>query len=246
MPFHLVPDKYVEMYGDKGPEDLLTRPNVDLSIEDGPTAQAKRWVKHYLAAVTGIDENLGRILDCLKEQGLEDNTIVVFTSDHGDMMGSHNLMHKNQIYEESFGVPFLIRYPRKIAAGSRDDILLGTPDVMPTLLGLMGLVAQIPNAVEGEDHSDVLLGKSAQRPELAVYVNLPPTNLAQGRRGLRTPGHTMETTRNADGETTKLFDNEKDPYQMKNISDESPAPVAQLTKELQEELARIGDPWASA
>ncbi len=246
MPFNLVPDEYVARYGDKTYADLLTRPNVDLSIEEGPTAQAKRWVKHYFAAVTGIDENLGRILDCLREQGLERDTIVVFTSDHGDMMGSHNLMHKNQIYAESFGVPFLIRYPRKIAASSRDDILLSTPDVMPTLLGLMGLAAQIPEQVEGADHSDVLLGKSTQRPELAVYMQLSPTDLARGRRGLRTSGYTMEITRNDRGESVKLFDNEKDPYQMKNIADDSPAVIEDLAKNLNKELARIGDPWAGA
>jgi arylsulfatase A-like enzyme len=246
MPFQLVPEKYVEMYGDQGPEDLLTRPNVDLSIEDGPTAQAKRWVKHYFAAVTGIDENLGRILDCLKEQGLEDNTIVVFASDHGEMMGSHNLMYKNQIYEESFGVPFLIRYPPKIAAGSRDDILLSAPDVMPTLLGLMGLAAQIPEQVEGADHSDVLRGQSAQRPELAVYMHLPPTNLARGRRGLRTAEYTVEITRNDRRESVKLFDNEKDPYQMENIADDREAVAEELTKKLNEELLRIGDPWVGA
>jgi len=244
MPFDLVPEEYVARYGDKTYLELLNRPNVDLSIEDGCTAQAKRSVKNYFAAVTGIDDNLGRILDCLKKQGLDQDTVVVFTADHGEMMGSHNLMYKNRIYEESFGVPFLIRYPRKVAPGSRDDILLSAPDVMPTLLGLMGLEAQIPQQVEGADHSDVLLGRSTQRPELAVFMLLPPTNLAGGRRGLRTPGFTMRIERSGQGESVDLFDNEKDPYQMKSIADEDPAAVEHLTKKLNKELARIGDPWA--
>jgi arylsulfatase A-like enzyme len=117
---------------------------------------------------------------------------------------------------------------------------------MPTLLGLMGLADQIPDAVEGADHSNVFLGKSAQRPELAVYMHLAAGNLAGDRRGLRTPGHTMEIARNDRGESVGLFDNAKDPYQMKNIADESSALVAELTKKLNAELARIGDPWASA
>jgi arylsulfatase A-like enzyme len=172
--------------------------------------------------------------------------VVVFTSDHGEMMGSHNLMYKNQIYEESFGVPFLIRYPRKIAAGSRDDILLGAPDVMPTVLGLMGMARRIPDAVEGGDHSGAVLGRSSARPDSALYLHIHPTEPTAGRRGLRTYQHTFAIERGADGERIILYDNESDRYQMKNVADENSAVVADLTGRLKRELSRIGDPWAGA
>jgi len=246
MPFNLVPDEYVARYGDRTYRDLLTRPNVDLSIEDGPTAQAKRWVKHYFAAVTGIDEHLGRILACLKEQDLEDNTIVVFTSDHGDMMGSHDLMHKNQIYEESFGVPFIIRWPGKVKAGTREDMLFSAPDVMPSLLGLIGLQGMIPEGVEGTDHSGVLLGKSTARPDSALYMHINPASPQYGRRGLRTPRYTFVVERRKGGEQMILHDNERDPYQLKNVADQSKPVVAELTKELNAWLESTGDPWARA
>jgi len=100
-PFGQVPKKYVDMYQGKTYKDLLNRPNVDLN---NPHPQAKAHVKNYFAAVTGTDQQFGRILDALKEKGLEDNTIVVFTSDHGEMMGSHNRMHKSVAYEESIGI----------------------------------------------------------------------------------------------------------------------------------------------
>ncbi len=200
-------------------------------------------MKHYFAAVTGIDENLGRILSCLKQAGLEGNTIVVFTSDHGEMMGSHNLMYKNQIYEESFGVPFIIRWPGRIAAGSREDLLLGTPDLMPSLLGLMGLAAQIPDAVEGADYSDLLLGRSAERPDSALYMKIEPQGPAVGRRGIKTPRYTFLLER-YEQERVSLFDNEKDPYQLKNIAAENRSLVGKLTGNLSRWLARTRDPWS--
>jgi hypothetical protein len=110
----------------------------------------------------------------------------------------------------------------------------------------MAAGAEAPDGVQGRDHSDVLLGKSTQRPELAVYMHLPPTDLAQGRRGLRTSVYTMEITRNDRGESVKLFDNEKDPYQMRNIAEENAAVVEDLTKKLNDGLSRIGDAWGGA
>jgi len=243
MPFGLVPERYVEMYGNRTYRDLLTRPNVDLSMDEGFTAEAKRWVKHYFAAVTGIDEQLGRILGCLREEGLEDDTIIVFTSDHGEMMGSHNLMGKSVWYEESIGVPFIMRWPGRIKAGSRDDLLLGAPDVMPSLLGLMGLADSIPQGVEGQDYSGIFLGKPVARPNSAFYLNNRPAQLQRGRRGVRTMRYTLAIERSDRGQQVILHDNEKDPYQVRNIAQESPALVEELTRELNGWLERTKDPW---
>jgi arylsulfatase A-like enzyme len=243
MPFHLAPERYVQMYGDKTARDLLTRPNVDLSLDEGPTAVAKQWAKHYFAAVTGVDEQFGRILQCLKQEGLEDDTIVVFTSDHGEMMGSHNLMYKAQWYDEALLVPFIVRWPGKIKPG-RDDLLLSVPDVMPSLLGLMGIADRIPQSVQGTDYSGVMLGKPAARPDSALYLHISPLAPQQGRRGLRTPRYTFVVRRAAGGQQFILHDNQKDPYQLKNIAGENAALVQELIKELNRWLARTGDPWA--
>ena len=110
MPYKLVPQKYVDVYKDKSLEELSGRPNIPAA----DTKMGKLYrnnIRHYYAMITGVDEQFGRILDALKQQGLEEDTIVVFTSDHGNCLGIHNQIAKNNRYEESMRVPFLIRYP---------------------------------------------------------------------------------------------------------------------------------------
>ena len=242
-PYHAVPEKYMSMYAERPVEELLNRPNVDLSITEGPTAQAKRSVRGYFAAVTGVDEQLGRILACLEAEGLEEETIVVFTADHGDMMGSQNRMAKSVWYEESIGIPFIIRWPGRIKPG-RDDLLLGAADQMPTLLGLMGLRDVMPSGVEGRDYSDVLRGKSGGRPTSALYLNVRHNTDRYGARGLRTHRHTFVVQRTEKGENVILYDNERDPHQLKSAAEQNQGLVGELRRELWEWLERTGDPWA--
>jgi arylsulfatase A-like enzyme len=237
-PFDQVPKKYVDMYEGKTCRDLLNRPNVDL---DNPHPQAKRHVKNYFAAVTGTDEQFGRILDALDEQGLSANTIVVFAADHGEMMGSHNRMHKSVVYEESTGIPFIIRWPGRIPA-RRDDLLLSPADIMPSLLGLMGLSARIPSGVEGRDYSEIMLGKGGKRPNSALYIRC--SGPRGGARGVRTHRYTFAVTPKQEGGTeTLLFDNKQDPYQLKNVAASRPEVVRRLSDELKKWLDRTDDPW---
>ena len=237
-PFDQVPKKYVDMYEGKDYRDLLNRPNVDL---ENPHPQAKQHVKNYLAAVTGTDEQFGRILDALDEQGLRDNTIVVFTADHGEMMGSHNRMHKGVPYEESTGIPFVIGWPGKISP-RRDNLLLSPADMMPSLLGLMDLSSHIPKDVEGQDYSSIMLGKPGPRPTSALYLRCAGSR--GGSRGLRTHRYTLAITPREDGgKEILLFDNREDPYQLQNIAASNPEIVRKLTEGLQQWLDRANDPW---
>ncbi len=135
MPFHEVPERYRQMYAEKTPDELLNRPNVQ---KKGIGQNAWKDVNDYFAAISGIDDQFGRILTVIDEMGLKEDTIVVFTSDHGEMMGSQGLMHKVVWYEESLLIPFIIRYPGVIEPG-QEDLLIGVPDLMPTLLKLMGI-----------------------------------------------------------------------------------------------------------
>jgi arylsulfatase A-like enzyme len=177
----------------------------------------------------------------LKEKGLQDNSIVVFTSDHGEMMGSHNRMHKSVSYEESIGIPFIIRWPGRIPA-RRDDLLLTPADIMPSLLGLMGLSVSIPNDVEGADYSSIILGKEGERPESALYLNCSGPH--GGKRGLRTHRYTFTITPDKYGnKEVLLFDNIADPYQLKNIAGNNPTIVRKLTAELKRWLQKTNDPW---
>ncbi len=239
MPFHQVPPGYLSHYEGKTPEDLLNRPNLRL---EGKGKAAPDSVKNYFAMITGIDEQIGRLLECLREEGLERDTIVVFTSDHGEMMGSHGAMGKTLHYDESLLIPFLIRWPGRIPA-RRDDLLLSVPDVMPSLLGLMGLESAIPAGRQGTDLSAAFLGRPCARPTSALYLDTWLSGEG-GARGLRTHRHTLAVIRDADGQAQAiLHDNEADPYQMKNIASENPALVKRLAAEMNDWLDRTGDPW---
>jgi arylsulfatase A-like enzyme len=243
-PYQMVPKKYVEQYGEKTWKELLNRPNVPLNQETDVVKGAKAQIKNYFASVTGVDDQFGRLLDGLKELGLAENTIVVFTSDHGNCIGSHNHDTKNVYWEESMRIPFLIRWPGRIAA-RQDDLLLSVPDMMPTLLGLMGFEKQIPAEVEGTNHAAIFQGKDGPRPTSALYLIAPVGKPAQGRRGVRTHRYTMVLShREGQPDKRELYDNVADPYQMKDLSAEKPEVIKELVeKELMPWLKKTKDPW---
>lgn len=244
MPFDEVPDEYVEMYSGKSRHELLVRENVDHKLQSTNMDKAINGVKNYFAAVTGVDRQLGRVLQCLEEKGLKDNTIVIFTSDHGEMMGSHNLMEKSVWYEESFLVPFLLRWPEKIKPGS-DKLHLGAPDIMPTLLGMMGLEKYIPEGVEGENYSDILLNGAGNRPESSFYININVQDQKAGRRGVRTDRYTFVIERDRAGSEKRwLFDRDEDSYQMRNIEKEAPDIVSEMCSLLNQWLVKTRDAWS--
>ena len=173
----------------------------------------------YYAQTANIDWNLGRLMRTLAETGLADNTILVFTSDHGEMFGSHGRQAKYIFYEEAARVPFLVRWPAKIPKKTVAETLLGTPDIMPTLLAMMGLDS--PPTVEGSDLSTHALGKGMSEPEFAFMQGMGTTAAWQDGtewRALRDHQFTYATYKRDGSEL--LFDNTKDPYQMRNLAAE--------------------------
>jgi len=169
---------------------------------------------------------------------------VVFTSDHGEMMGGHGRMQKVVYYDESLRIPFIIRWPEKLDPGE-NKLHLSVPDIMPTLLSLMGLNEKIPEDVEGEDFSTAFLGREQETPEFALYLNPLFDSALGGMRGLRNDHYTFVIERNNEGEVTKsiLFDNVNYPFQLKNIADENPQLVKKFDKQIFKKLEEINDPW---
>jgi arylsulfatase A-like enzyme len=164
-----------------------------------------------------LDWNIGRLLRAIDEAGIGDNTIVVFTSDHGEMMGAQGRRAKNIFYEEAVRVPFLVRWPGRIPAGTTSDACLNTPDIMPTLLGMCGL--PIPAKVEGADLSHCAFGKSGPEPEAAFMQNTGACAIWEDGyewRALRSQQYTYAIYRKDRKEL--LFDNLKDPYQLHNLA----------------------------
>ena len=242
MPYDQVPEKYVRMYDSVPDSKLFTTPNIPPADSTWGKYNRKNARNQY-AMITGVDECFGRILKALKEAGYDKNTIVVFTSDHGDCLGRHNQISKNNPFEESIVIPFLIRWQGIIKPG-KDDILLSVPDIYPTLLSIMGLKKLIPKSVEGKDFSKIFLTREGQRPTSQFYMLIPCDDHSGGNRGVRTHRYTMIINKNTDGSDKKfLYDNLHDPFQLENIAEKEVETVNGLKKELNEWLLLTKDSW---
>lgn len=229
---------YREFYKDQKAGDMLVRPNVE-EADAETKARAELSVPFYFANVTGVDKQIGRVFQALEESGEADNTIVVFTADHGEMMGSHNRFGKTVIYEEAFCIPLMIKYPGK-TAGTLEDLMLAPVDVMPTVLGLMGLGSQIPKTVEGKDFSHEILTRDwskTEKPKSALFMDNADTV-----KGVRTNRYTFQIDEQG---KQMLFDNEKDPYQMRErtLTDIPKADAEFIVSELGMWLKTANDAW---
>ena len=207
------------MYKDK---KLKNRPNV-------PGGDTKN-LREYYAMVTSLDSCMGRINDALAEAGVADDTIVVFTSDHGDMLGSQGHPLKQRPWEESINVPFIVRYPAKVKKGQVRDWIVSSVDVMPTLLGMCN--APVPSQVDGMDYSATFLFFSVKERDAAFLFNVhqgggPGTDW----RGIRTKEWVYAFHFSGDW---IMYDLKNDPYQLKNLIDDPK--YATKKKELHEQL----------
>ncbi len=234
-PFGDAPPGLVRNYP---PGDLQLRPNTVEAVTRG-VGQRGRSVRRdlagYNAHIEGIDLEMARLLDCLDERGLAENTIVVYTSDHGEMLGAQNRMGKRLPHEESCRVPFLVRGPG-VPAALRTEALLGAIDIYPTLCGLAGI--PVPDSCMGRDLSGAARGLAVNGPEHQFLMHVAKSH-ASGSinhpapvfRGIRTLRHTY-----ACGEIGRwcLYDNQEDPYQLRNLADD-PARAA-LMRELDGEV----------
>ena len=240
------PPELLEHYAAMTDEQLCARPNIPPAGK-GWGKYYRKHIRDYLAMVTGVDEQFGRILRALDETGLAENTIVVFMSDHGNCLGIHNEISKNNHYEESMRIPLMIRWPRRIRP-RHDDLLISVPDLYPTLLDLMGCAAEIPSDVQGTSHAQLMLTGEGPRPSSQLYMHVPVGDPAGDRRGVRTHRYTLMTTRV--GRSRKrhvLHDNLADPYQLCNIAKQNEDIVQKLkTEELEPWLRKTHDPWLQA
>jgi arylsulfatase A-like enzyme len=239
-PYELVPDRYVQEYSRFSGSELCDRPNIPPE-ESEWGAYYRENIRNYYAMITGVDYQFGRILDALEENGLADNTIVVFTSDHGNCLGIHSEISKNNFYEESLRVPFIIRWPGKIPE-RRDDLLFSAPDIYPTLLDLMGFGDDIPAEVEGSSFAEVFQGGFQKRPSSQFCMRIGWKERNRGWRAVRNHTYTFAVTRDAENrEEYHLFNNREDPYQLTNRASDNPEILAELHRELEGWMEKTGD-----
>jgi arylsulfatase A-like enzyme len=211
-PYHTAPDKYRKLYD---PARLKLRPNVPAEA----AASARKDLAGYYAHCTALDSCIGLLWQTLRDAGIEDDTLLVFTSDHGDMLGSHGLTRKQKPWDESIRVPLLLHFPRRLGTGGRK---LGAPvsseDLMPTVLGLCRV--PILRSVEGIDYSGYAQGgKNPSDGAALISCAAPFGEWSRGRggqefRGIRTERYTYVRTLKG---PWLLYDNDKDPYQLENL-----------------------------
>ena len=242
-PYNQVPAKYKKAYEGKTDRELINRKNVNLDKKSYGGKIALGSTRNYFSMVTGVDEQFGRIVKALADAGLDKNTIVLFTSDHGNCLGCHDKPTKNNHFEESMRVPFMIRWPGKIKA-RKDDLLMSTPDIYPTILDLMGFSKAIPQDLQGTSRAELFRTGKGDRPESQLYFWIPVDTPSGGRRGLRNHRYTLEITRRKNKpEQVVLHDNVNDPYQLKNAAAKLPDVVKKMTAEMNARLKELKDPW---
>lgn len=234
-----LPPGYYEKFSDVNfphPPNFREPPDPYADRESEPARWEEKWKQElpemrrcYAAMVNHLDDKIGELMEKVEQTGIAEDTIFVFTSDHGEMFGSQGRVYKTTFYDEAARVPFMIRWPEKIAAGSTHDACLNTPDIAPTLLGLLGL--PVPEEMEGMNLAHCALGLPGAEPDFSFMQGMGHTfRWINGFewRAIRNKQYTYARYL-CDG-SELLFDNLNDPGQTRNLAGDPDA--QELLREL--------------
>lgn len=251
-PYEEVPEEYLDLYRDK---DISLRKNVKIENLHHHTGEEEPYneeeltlaTKRYYAAISGIDDHFSKLIEYLKETGLYEDTIIVLSSDHGDMLGSQGLMGKHVWYEEAIHIPCIFRVPGNNKETSHT--IMASQDMMPTILGLLDI--EIPETVEGEDCSSYILTEQEDYDRVSFILACPgKVTLVEkykehgldardfGWRAVRTQTYTYVMSLGYDIVADKqrhLYNIAEDPYQM-NPLDVEKAENQEIIKNLEGKL----------
>ncbi len=186
----------------------------------------QKYLKRYLRCVKGVDDNVQRLLDYLKESGEMDNTVIMYTGDQGFFLGEHDLMDKRWMYEEAFKVPFIVRYPKWVKAGSSNGWLINNTDFAPTILELAGV--GVPDYMQGRSFASALKGE--KKPDdwrtstyYRYWMHMAHSLKVPAHFGIRSERYKLiffyGCRPKGGGQTPvawEFYDLEKDPSEMKN------------------------------
>jgi len=197
----------------------------------------QRYMQDYLGSISSVDDNVGRVLDYLEESGLDENTIVVYTSDQGFYLGEHGWFDKRFIYDESFKTPLLIKWPNKITPGTTQEEMVQNLDFAQTFLEAAQIAA--PDDMQGESLMPLLTGNDDQWDREAVYYHYyeyPASHMVKRHYGIVTKEFKLAHFY-YDVDEWEMYDRKNDPQEMKNVYDD-PA-YADVRAKLHEELDDI-------
>ena len=221
-----------------------------MSNEQKIKSACQKYLKDYLRCIAAIDENVGRLLDYLDKEELIENTVVIYTSDQGMFLGEHEYYDKRWMFEESLRMPFLVRYPEQIKAGSVNDDIIINADFATTFLDYAGQA--VPADMQGRSFRDNLTGRSPADWRQSMYYRYwmqVKASAVPAHYGVRTKQYKLiffyglplgKAGTTADCVTQpgwELYDLKKDPLEMNNVYNE-PA-YADVVKELKAELLRL-------
>ena len=227
-----------------------------MSDKEKVSATYQKYLKDYLRTVAAIDENVGRILDYLDENGLTENTIVIYTSDQGQFLGEHDYFDKRWMYEESLRMPFVMRYPKEIKPKQRNSDMTLNVDFAPTFLDYAG-VEKVPSYMQGKSFRGNLIGNTTEDWRTSMYYRYwmhMAHHYNPAHYGIRTEdykliffyGLQLDSTNNSLKENYyntptepywELYDLKNDPKEMNNIY-EDPKYI-DIVKQLKEELLKL-------
>ena len=234
--FYLIPKETGEKVYFKDQDDLLN-------------FKYQRYIKDYLRCVASVDDNVGRLLDYLEEEGILDDTVILYTSDQGFFLGDHGWYDKRFMYEESLRMPLMIRYPKEIKAGTVVDEIVTNIDMPASFADWAGI--EKPDYFQGYSFRPLTQGVTPEGWQQSMYYRYwmhLSHHYVSAHYGVRTKKHKLiyyygkglgqpNATKRSKKSEWELFDLEKDPREMNNVYSE-PA-YSDMVKELKDELHRL-------
>ena len=206
----------------------------------------ERFMQDYLACVAAVDDGVGDVLDYLKANGLEENTIVVYTSDQGFYLGEHGWFDKRFMYEESFRTPLMVKYPKEIKPGTVVDEMVQNIDYAPTFLDYAGV--KIPNNIQGKSLRPILKGEHPKWRDALYYTyyEYPSIHMVKRHYGIRTKRYKLIHFY-YDIDEWELYDLKKDPHELNNLygNPKYDNIIKDRKKKLQKLRAEYGDSEAN-
>jgi arylsulfatase A-like enzyme len=208
-----------------------------MTTEDQMKWKYQRYMQDYLGCIAAVDESVGTLLEYLDETGLDENTMVVYTSDQGFYLGEHGWFDKRFIYDESFKTPLLVRWPGVVEAGGTNNEMVQNLDFAQTFLDIAGIEA--PDDMQGESIVPLLKGEDGAWDRDAVYYHYyeyPGAHMVKRHYGIVTMEYKLAHFYD-DVDEWELYDRMKDPMEMKN--EYNNPEYAEVVAELEEKLAGL-------